>query len=487
MKKMIMQLRAGGVKNILIIGDVMLDEYFFGSVSRISPEAPVPVLKSEHTDWSLGGAANVAANCKHIGFDVALVGLIGQQDYEGEKIVTMLHDLKISTAGIVRSCQRPTTCKKRFLAKNHQMLRMDSESCQGLSKKEFTDVVTAIDLLLKPSSMILISDYAKGVVSQELIDYVLERAQKLNCIVMVDPKGPNFEKYTGVDYLKPNAKEFAQIVDFFQLPANQSLEENGREICGLLDLKGLVVTMGEKGIVYIDQNRTVFSPAHKREVYDLTGAGDTVFAFLALGLANNFSIDECMKLANHAASVAVSHLKTYAVSLEELVDRSMEPAEKIYDDWALLKIELDWQRAEGKRVVFTNGCFDILHPGHMYTLKEAKKHGDILVVALNADESITRLKGPSRPINNLEYRATMMSVIGFVDFVVSFQQDTPQALIEYLRPDVLVKGGDYKKEDIVGYNFITSYGGVVHVIDYLDGISTTAIIEKLSDKGMSAQ
>lgn len=487
MKKMIMKLRAGGSKNVLIIGDVMLDEYFFGSVSRISPEAPVPVLKGEQTDWSLGGAANVAANCKHIGFDVSLVGVIGQHDYEGEKILEILSSLKISTEGIVKSTTRPTTCKKRFLANNHQMLRMDSESSHDLAAKEFSDVTAAIDRLLKPESMILISDYAKGMVSQDLMSHILQQAKRLNCTVMVDPKGPRFLKYAGVDYIKPNAKEFGQIVDFFQLPVDRSLEENGRNVCDMLNIKGLIVTMGEKGITYIDRERTIYASAYKREVYDLTGAGDTVFAFLALGLANNFALDECMRLANHAASVAVSHLKTYAVSLEELIDHSMEPAEKIYYDWASLKIELDWLRAEGKRVVFTNGCFDILHPGHIYTLKEAKKHGDILVVGLNTDKSISRLKGPLRPINNLEYRATMMSAIGLVDFVVSFDQDTPQALIEYLRPDSLVKGGDYKKEDIVGYDFIMSYGGSVHVIDYLDGISTTAIIKKLADGRHSAQ
>lgn len=482
MKKMIMKLRAGGQKNVVIIGDVMLDEYFFGSVDRISPEAPVPVLKSERIDWSLGGAANVAANCKHIGFDVTLIGVVGQHDYEGQKVLTMLKELNISTLGIVKSADRPTTCKKRFLAKNHQMLRMDCESCKELSKQEMADITAAIDKLIKPSSMILISDYAKGAITKELMSYILLKAKQLDCTVMADPKGPYFSKYSGVDYLKPNAKEFDQIVEFFQLAPNESLEQQGREICSLLNIKGLVVTMGEKGIMYIDQHQTIFSSALKREVYDLTGAGDTVFAFLALGLANNFLMPECMRLANHAAAVAVSHLKTYAVSLEELIDRSAEPTEKIFTDWALLKIELDWQRADGKRVVFTNGCFDILHPGHMYTLKEAKKRGDILVLALNTDPSISRLKGPSRPINNLEYRATMISAIGFVDFVVSFEQDTPEELIKYLRPDVLVKGGDYKKENIVGYDFITSYGGSVHVIDYLTGLSTTNIIEKLAEK-----
>ncbi len=487
MKNIINQIKASGPKSVLIIGDIMLDEYFFGTVTRVSPEAPVPVLKEESRDWCLGGAANVAANCKHIGCDVSLVGVLNSTDEAGRKIVSMLRTQKISTEGVVLSSERPTTNKKRFLAKNHQMLRVDTESANHLSDQEFYSLIRSIDDRIKPSSIILISDYSKGVINKQIMAHVIAQARRFDCIVMVDPKGPDFSQYQGVDYLKPNAKEFAHMIEFFTIDKQLSFEQQGQELCKILNLKGLIVTLGERGIVYIDHQQTIMSPAHKREVYDLTGAGDTVFAFLALGFAHAIPLEDSLMLANFAASVAVSHLKTYAVSLDELIDNDLEPTEKIYTDWASLKIELDWLRSDGKRVIFTNGCFDILHPGHIHTLKEAKKHGDILVIALNTDASIRRLKGASRPVNDLAYRATMMAAIGLVDFVVSFEQDTPQQLIEYLKPDVLVKGGDYKKEDIVGYDTVTAYGGAVHIIDYVPGVSTTSFIEKVQASKQQAQ
>jgi D-beta-D-heptose 7-phosphate kinase/D-beta-D-heptose 1-phosphate adenosyltransferase len=485
MKQLVNRLHAGGSKPVLVIGDVMLDEYFFGSVQRISPEAPVPVLKEERQEWCLGGAANVAANCQHIGCEVALVGLIGAHDTESEHFLSLIQEFKISSRGLIRSTQRPTTTKKRFLAKNHQMLRMDLESSQPLTRDEFKDITYRIDTLMAPSSMVLLSDYAKGVLTRELIEYICMRARERGCTVMVDPKGPDFAKYRGVDYVKPNLKEFGQIVKFFGLSPDQSIDHNGKEICKKLDLKGLIVTEGERGITYVAPDRVIFSSACRREVYDLTGAGDTVFAFIALGLSHNFSMEECLRLANHAAAVAVSHLKTYAVSLDELIDRSTELTEKIYTDWVQLKIELDWLRAEGKKVVITNGCFDIVHPGHIHTLKEAKKCGDILVVALNTDASVRRLKGSSRPVNPFAHRSLVISAFGMVDFVVSFDQDTPQALIEYLKPDVLVKGGDYQKESVVGHDIVASYGGSVHIVNYLQGFSTTGLIKRLEHQKTS--
>jgi D-beta-D-heptose 7-phosphate kinase/D-beta-D-heptose 1-phosphate adenosyltransferase len=487
MKRLINHIKMGGTKNVLIVGDVMLDEYFFGSVSRISPEAPVPVLKEERKEFCMGGAANVAANCNHIGFDVSLVGVVGEHDQDGKQFIAMLTELKIATDGLVSSDDRVTTIKKRFLSKNHQMFRMDCESTHALCDKDFELVTQKIEAFLKPSSIILVSDYAKGVITDRLLEFLRAIARERECMILVDPKGPDFAKYYGVDYIKPNAKEFAQMVKFFKLPTDQSLENNAREVCRLLALKGLVVTEGERGITFVSQDASIFSPAYKQEVYDLTGAGDTVFAFLALGLSHGLSIEDCLKFANRAASVAVAHLKTYAVSLDELIDRSAETNEKIYADWASLKIELDWQRVGGKKVVFTNGCFDILHPGHIHILKEAKKMGDILVVALNTDDSISRLKGPARPINDINYRATMMAAIGFVDFVVSFDQDTPQALIDYIRPDVLVKGGDYQKEKIIGYDTVMSYGGCVQVIDLVPGQSTTGFIARIKDKKQNSQ
>ncbi len=485
MKNLINHIRTNGIKNVMVVGDVMLDEYFFGSVSRISPEAPVPVLKEEYQEWSLGGAANVAANCRHIGCDVTIVGIIGDHDVYGDRFLSMLREINISTDGIVRSAHRLTTTKKRFLVKSHQLLRMDAESGHALSIDESNELIKRVDSLMIPDSIVLLSDYAKGVLTKEFIEYICTRARERNCIILVDPKGPDFSKYRGVDYIKPNNKEFKQMVEFFNLQHHHSLEDNARKICSLLGIKGLVITQGEAGISYISREQTIHSPAYKREVYDLTGAGDTVFAFLAIGLANKLSVENCLMLANHAASVAVSHVKTYAVSLDELIDRSMEPTEKIYTDWADLKIELDWLRADGKKVVFTNGCFDIIHPGHIHTLKEAKKYGDILVVAINTDDSVRRYKGATRPINNFSHRATIISAIGFVDFVVSFEQDTPRALIEYLKPDVLVKGGDYQKEKVAGYDVVTSYGGEVHIVDYMHGLSTTTLIKKISSSQLT--
>ncbi len=480
MKTLVNRLRSGGSKNLLIIGDVMLDVYHFGSVSRISPEAPVPVLLEEREEWSLGGAANVAANCQHIGCNVTLIGVIGHSDREGAKFVELLNEIQISSQGIVRSTHRCTTAKKRFLAKSHQMLRMDAEVTRPLTDEESVEVKRRIADHMIPGSMVLVSDYAKGVISSSLIHYICCLARERACTVLADPKGPNFSKYEGVTFLKPNLKEFKQIVAYFNLPADRSVEENGREICHMLKLEGLIVTEGERGISYITPHEYMFSPAFKREVYDLTGAGDTVIAFLALGLANQFTMEDCLRLANCAASVAISHVKTYAVSLDELIDREAEPTEKIYHDWAALKIELDWLRADGKRVVFTNGCFDIVHPGHIHVLKEAKKQGDILVVALNTDSSIQRLKGADRPVNVLADRATVIAAIGGVDFVVSFDQDTPHTLISYLKPDVIVKGGDYKREAVVGYDIVTSYGGTVHIVDLVQGVSTTRVINKVS-------
>jgi D-beta-D-heptose 7-phosphate kinase/D-beta-D-heptose 1-phosphate adenosyltransferase len=480
MKKIVTQLKNGGIKDVLVIGDIMLDEYIIGDVERISPEAPVPVVKEGHREWSLGGAANVAANCRHIGFNVTLIGVVGDSDSAGQKLCTLLHDHGILTEGIVKSRHRITTSKKRIMARNHQLVRIDNEETVSLRPPEYIEVKKQIDSFLKPGVIVLISDYAKGVIDPALLSYTIDRAHAQDCLVVVDPKGPNFNKYMGVDYIKPNLKEFNQMVTHLGIQASLSFIEKGRVLCELLKLKGLFVTLGEKGIQYISAQEEIYGPACSREVYDLTGAGDTVCAFLALGLANNLTIFDCLRLANRAAAVAVSHVKTYAVSLEELVDRESEPTEKIFNDWMALKIEIDWLRSENKKVVFTNGCFDIIHAGHVHLLKEAKKLGDILVVALNTDDSVKRLnKGPERPINTLTDRAAVIAALGVVDFVVSFDQDTPQALIDYVRPDVLVKGGDYSIQSIIGAKTVLSYGGSVHVLDLVPHKSTTRIVTKI--------
>ncbi|MFH1832417.1 MAG: D-glycero-beta-D-manno-heptose 1-phosphate adenylyltransferase, partial [bacterium] len=468
-------------KRVLLIGDAMLDEYVFGSVSRISPEAPVPVVKQERVEWRLGGAANVAANCRHIGLDIDVVALINESDFEGKKICSLFTNIGLNPASLISVHNRQTTCKRRIISGTHQCLRIDHESEELLSLKEFDAIKERIDACFAPDSVVLISDYNKGVVDSRVIAHVVQKARASNTLVLADPKGPAFEKYRGVNYLKPNLAAFGQMVKHFNLSPEESMDTNARKICDLLALDGLIVTMGEKGIRFISHTQDIFSPAIKREVYDVSGAGDTVFAFLALALAHDISMKDSLCLANMAASVAVSHMTTYAVSLEELIDKELEMSEKVVHNWARLKIELDWLKSEGKRIVFTNGCFDLLHSGHIHTLVGAKKQGDILVVALNTDESVKRFKGPARPINDLLERVSVMSAIGVVDFVTSFAQDTPRELVEYLQPDVLVKGGDYKAENIAGYDAVIAYGGAVKIINYIADKSTTKTVQAIRE------
>lgn len=480
MKKLVARLKLGAVKDIVVIGDVMLDEYIIGHADRISPEVPVPVVKEQRREWRLGGAANVAANCRHIGFRVNMVGIIGE-DGAGQRLCGLLRELNIQTDGLIRSQTRVTTSKKRIVAQNHQLLRIDNEEISSLQTKEYNELLLHVDRLIKPGVIVYISDYAKGVVSSELLSYVIIQAKKYDCLVMVDPKGPDFFKYKGAHYIKPNAKEFKQIIIVLEIDHTLSMVEQARMVCQKLELKGLFITLGDKGIQYVSPQEQIYSPACAQDVFDLTGAGDTVGAFLALSMAHGLDIYDCLSIANRAAAVAVSHVKTYAVSIDELIDRESEPTEKIYMDWMALKIDLDWARRDGKKVVFTNGCFDILHSGHVYILKEAKKLGDLLVVAINTDDSVRRFKGSSRPINTLQDRMDVMASLGVVDFVVFFDQNTPQELIEYLRPDVLVKGGDYTIDAIAGSQFVQSYGGSVRVIDLVPEKSTTRVIAKMRE------
>jgi len=483
-KKIIDSLGVAEQKSVAIIGDLMLDEYVFGSVDRISPEGPVPVFKELKRDFSLGGAANVASNCRRVGCRVDLIGLVGHDDWCGEKVLSMLFEKKIFTRGVVKSRTRKTTRKKRVVAQGQQMLRIDTEENGRLSLAERDSLICNIHTIIRPGATVLVSDYAKGVVDREIIREILVRARACDSTVIVDPKGPFFDKYKGVNYVKPNLKEFYQMVDFWGLNRERSIEENGIIICKKLELQGLIVTMGDKGIKIISSDLVKSYAAYKKEVYDITGAGDTVIAFLSVGLACGLSLDESIRVANMAASVAISYHKTHAVSLEELFESTVSSDKKIENDWQRLGNELEWLREKkNKKIVFTNGCFDLLHSGHIFLLEEAKKRGDILVVGLNSDDSIRRLKGAGRPVKILSERSKILSSIDVVDFVVAFENDTPKELIEFLKPDVLVKGGDYKREEIVGYDIITSYGGDVEIIDFQEGVSTTKLVEKVFTRG----
>jgi D-beta-D-heptose 7-phosphate kinase / D-beta-D-heptose 1-phosphate adenosyltransferase len=477
MSKIVKKLKAANGKKVLIVGDVMIDEYLFGSVDRISPEAPVPVLKEERREWALGGAANVAINCEKIGCDVQVVALIGEGDAAGKKLSQMFVQNGMKTNGLIRSSNRPTIRKQRLMSNNHQLMRIDSENNLPLTSYERSLIINRIDDMMKENMIVLISDYAKGTIDREVVLEIVSRAKQRSCTVLVDPKGPHFDKYFGVNYIKPNLKEFQQMVDHFSLPSGDSLIENGRKICELLSLRALIVT-SPKGMQFLSKKFECFSPAHKREVCDVTGAGDTVLSFLAMGLGV-LPMEECLAVANKAASVAISHIKTYAVTLDELVDIETSSKEKVYRDWSQLKEELDAFKARKKKVVFTNGCFDLVHAGHIYILEEAKRRGDILVVAVNTDDSIKRLKGPSRPVKILSERLRVMGAFGVVDFVVPFDQDTPKELIEYIKPDVIAKGSGYRAEEVVGYDVVTSYGGRVEIISEKMDFSTTDLVNRM--------
>jgi D-beta-D-heptose 7-phosphate kinase/D-beta-D-heptose 1-phosphate adenosyltransferase len=479
MKDIINQLKESSLKKVIVIGDLMLDEYIFGSVRRISPEAPVPIVDEQKKEWSLGGAANVALNCKHIGCNVSLIGLTGKNDFANKKLRTMLKENNISLEGIIESSSRSTTSKKRIMAKHHQLLRIDKEDRSPLNKEELSSLLTKLVPCITKNSIIVVSDYAKGVITTQVMKEIITHARNQKCMILVDPKGPNFDKYKGADYIKPNFNEFNEMLIFFELDPNQPFVENARKICKLLSLKGLIVTKGDKGIHFVTSHESVCLPAAQREVFDLTGAGDTVIAFLSLGLLNNLPMRTCLELSNRAAAVAISHIKTYAVSLDELIDKNEEPTEKYYSEWNKLKNELDVLRKEKKRIVFTNGCFDLLHSGHIHCLKEAKKHGDILVVALNTDESTKRLKGNSRPIKPLRERAHVMAAIGVVDFVTSFKEDTPANIIEFLKPDIITKGVDYIGKKITGDDIVKKYGGKTVRIGWKNDHSTTTLVQKI--------
>ncbi|KKQ33432.1 MAG: Bifunctional protein HldE [candidate division TM6 bacterium GW2011_GWF2_37_49] len=493
MKEIINQLKLCKKKEVLVIGDVMVDEYVVGNVERISSEAPIPVVKEVSRDYCIGGAGNVAANCVEIGFKTTIISIINDSDFSGQKIISILKDAKIPMNGLVRSNDRKTTHKKRIVSKNQQLLCLDSEDVKPLSRSELKSACEKIDLLMKPGMLVLISDYDRGFITPEFVEYIIKRAAILKCLVMVDPSGPDYLKYKGAQYIKPNLKEFNEMLSVFNLNPNNDPIKNGVEVCKKLQCGGLFVTMGEKGIQYISPNLQVNSPTQATEIYGLAGAGDTVFAYLALCVSCNLSIDLSLIIANKAAAIAVLHVRTYSVSLDELINKEIDFSAKIFTEWSHLKIELDWQSFGKKNVIFASGCFDILHAGHVYLLKEAKKLGDILVVGINSDESVKMLgKGSGRPVNSFTNRANVIAALGMVDFVVQFDQSSPKELLEYLKPDVFVKGGDYiankntknnelLKKFIEECDVVKKYGGLVKMVELVPNLSTTNIIKKIND------
>lgn len=461
---------------ILVIGDLMIDHYLWGSCERISPEAPVQVVDVRNETTVLGGAGNAINNLKTLGAEVSISSVIGDDD-NGNELLSMLNSIGVKTDKVFTQKSRKTSKKSRVIATSQQVLRYDNESKSDISSESVNKILTSLNDELSSFEIIVLSDYGKGVLTAKLCQGIINAAKKHNVKVLVDPKGSDFSKYKGAYLLTPNKKE-AILATGIEIDDEKSLEQALLQLKKKCDLDISLITLSEDGIATYDENVKVF-PTVAKEVFDVTGAGDTVIASIAFALSVGKNIEETAAFANLAAGVVVGKIGSATVTLEEIEEyeaslhKSTSDAHiKTFDEIGSI---VDRYRRNGKSIVFTNGCFDILHVGHVKYLQVAKSFGDILVVGLNSDESVSRLKGPTRPVNIAEDRAYLLAALEAVDFVVPFESDTPHELIKMLKPDTLVKGGDYEGKTVIG----TEFASQLKLVDFVDGKSTTKTIEKI--------
>lgn len=471
-------------KNILVIGDYMLDSYWIGKVERISPEAPVPVFSKISNRCVVGGSANVAANLLAAGQKVFAASVIGD-DKEADQILQRLCSMGCDTTAIIRSKNRKTTVKTRLLAKNNQqLLRIDEEDKTDITEDELEQLKTVTNQLLDRCDTIVLSDYLKGVLTTKFCEFIIGRAKSKNIPVFCDIKGNDVSKYSGATLLKPNRKELADATGL-PVGTNTEIEIACRFLSDSSNSSNILVTLGSKGMVLYTNGSFNYIPCEAREVYDVSGAGDTTISYLVACYTNGMSFMESAKIANVAAGIKVGKVGTATVSAEEVDARIKELAGKnTTKPHASKVVTIDilihiLRNNVNKKIVFTNGCFDILHAGHVMYLNKASEFGDLLIVGVNSDGSVKRLKGESRPVNNIEDRTSVIAGLGCVDYVVVFDEDTPEELIKTIRPDVLVKGADYEENQIVGADFVKGYGGTIQRIPLLKDHSTTGIINKM--------
>ncbi|MDH4570189.1 bifunctional D-glycero-beta-D-manno-heptose-7-phosphate kinase/D-glycero-beta-D-manno-heptose 1-phosphate adenylyltransferase HldE [Pseudomonas sp. BN414] len=461
---------------VLVVGDVMLDRYWHGGTSRISPEAPVPVVKVEQIEDRPGGAANVALNIAALGAPAMLVGITGV-DEAADSLTDSLNAAGVDVH-FQRLAEHPTIVKLRVMSRHQQLLRMDFEEAFGTDAEA---LAVQVERLLPQTRVLVLSDYGKGALKNHQV--LIQAARRLGVPVLADPKGKDFSIYRGASLITPNLNEFEAIVG--RCADEAELVAKGAALMQELELGALLVTRGEHGMTLLRPGHSALHlPARAREVFDVTGAGDTVISTLAAALAAGEELPQAVALANLAAGIVVGKLGTAAISAPELrraVQREQGSERGVLSlDQLLLAIED--ARAHGEKIVFTNGCFDILHAGHVTYLEQARAQGDRLVLAVNDDASVSRLKGPGRPINSVERRMAVLAGLGAVDWVVSFPEDTPERLLGQVKPDVLVKGGDYGIDQVVGADIVRAYGGEVRVLGLVENSSTTAIVEKIRSK-----
>jgi D-beta-D-heptose 7-phosphate kinase/D-beta-D-heptose 1-phosphate adenosyltransferase len=467
--------------HLVVVGDVMLDRYVWGSVDRISPEAPVPILRSVQTTQVPGGAANVAMNLAGLGARVSLAGFWGN-DVEQHVLSELLQAAGIDCSAMVVSAH-PTVAKTRIVARHQQLLRMDVENLAQRPDREYDRLLDGALPLISSADAVILSDYAKATLISPVCRALIEAAQRRAIPVLIDPKEKSFAKYSGATTICPNLSELSATTG---VPAVNltDLIAAGERMVSELGVQFLTVTMSEKGILALFPDSTIHSPARAREVFDVSGAGDTAIATMGVCLARRLDVESAIGLANVAAGIVVGKAGTAPVSRSELLAELTAMVSRALPDKLLdhsqLKIRIAEWRAAGQRVVFTNGCFDILHVGHISLLEQCRQFGERVVVAINSDESVRLLKGPTRPVVGQEERARVLAALASVDAVTVFEAETPIDLIRSLRPDVLVKGGDYTIETVVGADDLLSWGGRVEIVPIVPGYSTTRTIARMN-------
>ena len=471
-------------QTVLCVGDLMLDEFVYGEVSRVSPEAPAPVIAVQRSETDVGGAGNVARNIASLGARCIFVGLIGE-DETGTRLKAALKRESRIESVLVCDPGRPTTRKVRFVSEHFSthMLRADWELATPASTEIEQKLIDAVLPRLPDVGVVLLSDYAKGVLTARVIRHVIDAARKLGKPVIVDPKSPNLAVYRGATLLKPNRKEFNEATRR-RIDGETGIAEAAQEIMQLADCDAVLVTQSEEGMTLVPrQGEPIHVAGLPVKVRDVSGAGDTVSAALAVSLAAGADWEAAVRVANAAGAVAVSKAGAAVVTPLELRRKILPHAflaaeEKIVIDRCELDAQLTEWRKQGLIIGFTNGCFDILHPGHVKLLTAARGACDRLIVGLNSDASVKRLKGESRPVQNERARAEVLSALEAVDLVVLFEEDTPLNLITLIRPGVLVKGSDYTREQVVGHDVVEAYGGEVRLVDILPGFSTTSLVNR---------
>ena len=467
---------------VLVVGDVMLDRYWHGATARISPEAPVPVVQVQQREDRAGGAGNVALNIAALGGGASLLGLVGD-DEEARVLEQRLQAAQVH-CNFEKIATHPTITKLRVISRHQQLLRMDFE--ESFSAQDSAALAARATPLFQHVGVIVLSDYNKGALQEA--QAMIAAAKAVNKMVLVDPKGTDFSRYRGATLLTPNLHEFEVVVGACQ--DEHALVQKGMALIESLDLQALLVTRGEHGMTLLQRGANqhpLHLPAQAREVFDVTGAGDTVIATLAAALAAGIVLPQAVVLANIAAGIVVGKLGTATISGPELRQalRQAHGVGRGVMTEAQLSVALEDARNNGEKIVFTNGCFDLLHPGHVTYLEDAKKLGQRLVVAVNSDASVKRLKGEGRPIQSAESRMAVLAGLEAVDWVVVFEDDTPERLLQLLKPDVLVKGGDYTPEQVVGAPIVQAYGGEVAVLSFVDQCSTTSIVKTILSRHSS--